>query len=258
LPPLDFAGMAGIVTGASRGIGYATAQVLASRGMQLVLVARSKDLLEDLAASLPTDCLAIACDLRDPSAATDVVDAAVARFGRLDALVNIAGATKRGDFLELTDADWADGFALKFSGAMRLCRASWGALATAKGTIVNIAGMAARAGNGEFTIGGAVNAAVLNLTKSLADRGQQDGVRVHAVNPGSIATERLRTRVQAVAKAQDLDEPLAATAMARALGVPRFGRPEEVAEVIAFLLSAQASYMQGTIIDVDGGQSRAL
>jgi NAD(P)-dependent dehydrogenase (short-subunit alcohol dehydrogenase family) len=255
---LEFAGKTGIVTGASRGIGYAIAEVLAARGMNLVLVARSKDKLDALAASLPNACLAMALDLRETSAAAEVVHATIARFGHVDALVNNAGATKRGDFLELTDADWADGFALKFSGAMRLCRAAWPSLSAARGTIVNIAGMAARTGHADFSIGGAVNAAILNLTKSLADRGQQDGVRVHAVNPGSVATERLQARIQTVAKAQGLDEAAAATEMARSLGVTRFGRPEEIANVIAFLLSAQSSYMQGAMIDVDGGQSRAL
>src|SRR4051794_16956310 len=122
---LQLAGKVAVVTGASRGIGRAIAHTLASEGLRLALVARSRDLLDQVAAACATECLVHAADLRDPSAPAAVVAAAVERFGRIDVLVNNAGATKRGDFLTLTDADWHDGFALKFFGAMRLCRAGW-------------------------------------------------------------------------------------------------------------------------------------
>ena len=106
------------------------------------------------------------------------------------------GATKRGDFLTLTDEEWTDGFALKFYAAMRLSRAAWPYLQASHGRIINIIGVGGRTGSAEFTIGGAVNAALMNLTKALADRGVKDGVRVNAINPGSIATERLQTRIR--------------------------------------------------------------
>src|SRR4249919_3097640 len=125
-------------------------------------------------------------------------------FGRLDVVVNNAGATPRGDFLAFDDAAWANGFALKFFGAVRLCRAAWPHLVAQHGCIVNIAGIGGRTGNADFTIGGSVNAALLNLTKALADRGVRDGVRVNAVNPSSIATERTRRRIQTIADAQSI------------------------------------------------------
>src|SRR5262249_3479375 len=134
-------------------------------------------------------------DLMQPETPAAVVDATVARFGRIDVLVNNAGATKRGDFLTLPDTDWADGFALKFFGAMRCSRAAWPHLQASRGVIVNVVGIGGRTGSAEFAIGGAVNAALLNLTKVLADRGVKDGVRVNAINPGGIATDRLKTRV---------------------------------------------------------------
>jgi 3-oxoacyl-[acyl-carrier protein] reductase len=109
-----------------------------------------------------------------------------------------------------------------------------------------------------LTIGGAVNAAVLNLTKALADRGVHDGVRVNAVNPGSIATERLQTRLLRYAAERNLTVPEAAQQMAAALKVARFGEPAEIAAVVAFLASAQARYCHGSIVDVDGGQTRTL
>lgn len=116
---LQLAGKVGIVTGASRGIGRAIAQTLSGEGMRLTLVARSRDQLEELSASLATESLVQAADLRAPEAPAVVVAATLERFGRLDLLVNNAGATKRGDFFSLSDDDWIDGFALKFYGAMR-------------------------------------------------------------------------------------------------------------------------------------------
>ena len=104
-----------IVTGASRGIGRAIAQTLAAEGMKLTLAARSKDQLDELASSLKTDCLVHAVDLSTPGAAPAVVEATIKKFGAIDLLVNNAGATKRGDFFELTDEDWDDGFALKLA-----------------------------------------------------------------------------------------------------------------------------------------------
>ena len=185
---LGLSGKVAIVTGASRGIGRAIAQVLSAEGMRLVLAARSPEGLAATGAVLAGEFLSVVADLREPAAADAVVAAALARFGQLDALVNNAGATRRGDFIALSDDDWNDGFALKFFGAMRLCRSAWPSLCSSQGAIVNISGIGGRTGSAEFTIGGAVNAAVLNLTKALADRGQADGVRVNAINPGSIAT----------------------------------------------------------------------
>src|ERR1051325_5759286 len=116
---LRLSGGVAIVTGASRRIGRAIAEALAAAGMKLTLAARSSDQLATLATSLKTDCLVQAIDLRTADAGAAVVDATVKRFGKIDLLVNNAGATKRGDFFELTDDDWNDGFALKFFGGMR-------------------------------------------------------------------------------------------------------------------------------------------
>jgi 3-oxoacyl-[acyl-carrier protein] reductase len=255
---LQLAGKVAIITGASRGIGRAIAQTLAAEGMRLVLVARSRDQLDDLAASLGTDCLVQSTDLRAPDAPEAVVAAVIARFGRLDVLVNNAGATTRGDFLGLTDASWEDGFALKFYGAMRCCRAAWPHLQASHGSIVNIVGVGGRTGSAEFAIGGAVNAALLNLTKVLADRGVRDGVRVNAINPGSIRTDRLQMRLDRFAAAHGLDPAAAAERMAQSQGVSRFGDPAEIACAVAFLASPQAAYCQGAILDIDGGQTRTL
>lgn len=251
-------GKVAIVTGASRGIGRAIAQELAAEGMRLALAARTQSELESLAESLAVETLVHAADLREAGAPQRLVAAAVERFGRLDLLVNNAGATQRGDFLALPDAAWEDGFALKFYAAMRCCRAAWPHLIASRGCVVNIVGVGGRTGSAEFAIGGAVNAALLNLTKVLADRGVADGVRVNAVNPGSIATERLTRRLRQAAAEMGGDEQAAAAAMLRGSRVARFGEPAEIARAVAFLASPQAAYCQGAVLDVDGGATRTL
>ncbi len=255
---LKLSGKVAIITGASRGIGSAIAQTLAAEGMKLTLAARSQDQLDALAKSLHTECLVQAVDLRTPAAATAVVEATMKKFGAIDLLVNNAGATKRGDFFELTDADWEDGFALKFFGAMRLSRAAWKHLMASRGTIVNIIGIGGRTGSAEFTIGGSVNAASRLLTKALADRGVTDGVRVNAINPGFIKTERLETRLKTFADEHKIPMSQAEAQLAKATGVARFGEPSEVASAVAFLASPVSAYCHGALLDIDGGQTRTL
>lgn len=253
--PLE--GKAALVSGASRGIGLAVARRLAAEGARVMLVARSAAALAEAASALP-GAEPFAADLSVPEGAAQAVAAATERFGRLDLLVHSAGATRRGDFLALDDAAWRDGYALKLFGAVRLCRAAWPHLRATGGGIVLVAGVGGRVASADFTIGGSVNAALMNLAKALADRGVAESVRVNAINPGSIRTDRLTGRIAALAQDRGLDGEAAARALAAETGVARFGEPEEIASVVAFLAGPDASYIQGAILDVDGGWVRAV
>jgi NAD(P)-dependent dehydrogenase (short-subunit alcohol dehydrogenase family) len=259
---LGLRGKAALVTGASRGLGEANALALAAEGVQVCLAARDAAKLAEVAAAI-TDraqarCTSFAADLRQPDAMRDAVGHAVDAFGRLDILVNNAGATKRGDFFTLTEDDWQDGYALKLHGYVRATRAAWPHLKVAGGTVINIVGIGARAGTDEFTIGGSVNAAILNFTKAMAHLGVRDGVRVNAINPGHIETDRIARNIARLAQLRGVPVDVARGQLLEACGTVRFGRPEEIASAVAFLASDKAAFVQGALIDIDGGENRAL
>lgn len=258
---LDLAGKVAIVTGASRGIGRAIALRLAREGMDVALVARTTEHLDDVRReidALGREAVAMPADLRDPEAPTRLVAATVGALGRLDLLVNNAGAAKRGDFLALTDEDWIDGYALKFFGAVRMTRAAWPLLQAARGAVVTIAGNGGRTGDREFAIGGSINAALGLLTKALADRGVADGVRVNAINPGIVETDRYRARLQRLAAESGGSEAEAMERMRTLHRVARFGRPEEVADLVAMMASDRVAHLHGAVVDLDGGETRTL
>jgi 3-oxoacyl-[acyl-carrier protein] reductase len=197
-------------------------------------------------------------DLRDPQAPEAFVRAAMAAFGRVDGVVCNAGTTKRGDFLTLDEAAWEEGFALKFTAHRRLLKSAWPHLVASRGAAVLIAGAGGRTPGAEFALGGAVNAAVTSLGKALAERGMKDGVRVNVVSPGAVRTDRLAARVRALANEQGVSEEEAARRMVAKLGSLRLGEPRDVAAVVSFVLSPRGGYLQGTMIDVDGGQTKTL
>ncbi|WP_407023714.1 SDR family oxidoreductase [Roseococcus sp. DSY-14] len=246
-------GRRALVTGASKGIGRAIARHLARAGARVAGAAR------DVAGLEGEGITPIAADLSVPEGPEAAVRAAAAALGGLDILVNNAGATRRGDFLALDEAAWADGFGLKFLGAVRCTRAAWPLLVqSGHGAVVNIGGVGGRVASAEFTIGGSVNAALMNLTKALADRGVREGVRVNLVNPGSVATDRLAGRIRSKMREAGCDEAEARRLLAAETGVARFAEAGEIAEVVAFLCGRRASYVQGALWDVDGGWVRAV
>ncbi len=251
-----------VVTGANRGIGAGVARQLALEGMNLALVARDADQLDRAADSIRQstgrEVVTLPVDLRTPGSAATIIEQTFSAFGRVDLLVNNAGATRRGDFFDLTDEDWQDGLALKLPGYVRMTRAAWTRLIEVQGTIVNIVGIGAWTGIGEFTIGGVVNAALMNFTKAMADIGKRDGVRVCAVNPGRIKTDRLTRNIQRIAESSGLDTEEATARLLKECRINRFGTPDEIGQAVTFLASGAAAFAQGAILDIDGSETRAI
>ena len=242
----EFHGKVAVITGGSRGIGRGLAVAFAREGAQTVIASSSADNLAaaKVIAQVGSEPLSVAGDL-----CAKVKD----RFGRCDILINNAGRTRAGNFLELPDEAFFDGFALKYHAAIRLTRLFWPMLKASQGHIVNIVGGAARSPEPEFTIGSSVNAALANASKGLSKLGMRDGINVNVIHPGNTRTERqeelLAQRAQATGKTI---EELRAAALVRT-GIRRVGEVEDVAALALFLCSDVARHIQGTAIAVDGG-----
>lgn len=258
----DLTGTVAVITGGSKGIGEAIARRLAADGADLVIAARTAEDLDAVAASIVADTgrrvETVAADLSTSEGSQTLFDAATAAYGTIDILVNNAGATKGGKFLDLDDDVWMDGFALKFHGAVRLCRLFWPSLTESHGSVVNVIGGLARTPAPDIMIGGAVNAAFSNFTKALAGVGLVDDVNVNAVLPGQTVTERLGSilATRAEAAGQSVDE--FQDALVAKQGIRRLGQPEDVAAVVSFLCSPEARHVQGVSIGVDGGATAGL
>ena len=257
---LALGGKVALITGSSRGIGRGISETLAKEGCDLVLHGRDQAALAEVAAAvgkLGRKAVVEANDLTQGGSPDALVAAAQKNFGRLDILVNNAGATKRGDFRALTDADWKDGFELKFFAHMRLSRAAWPLLVKTKGAIVNIAGIGGREPEAEFGIGSSVNAAVVAWTKALADVGKSEGVQVNAIDPGRVETERLWRRIRERVKTSGDDEAKVRNEFQAEFGITRFGTVDDIAGLIAFMVSPHGRWLHGTAIAMDGGEIRS-
>ena len=257
--PGEFQGKVVVITGGSRGIGREIAVDFAKAGAQTVIVSSSETNLaaasKTVAAAGGPAPVAIAVNLKTLDGCQQVLKQVEDKFKRCDILVNSAGATKAGNFVDLPDEAWMDGYALKFFGCVRMCRLFWPMLKTAQGHVVNIIGGAARTPGADFSIGGSVNAAMGNFSKSLSQLGKRDGVNVNAIHPGATDTERFGELLDQRSRAsgKSIDE-LRKEATAKD-GIRRIGKPEDISALTLFLCSENARHIQGTAIAVDGGST---
>jgi len=202
--------------------------------------------------------LVIDLDLGHPSGAQVVVEQALAAFGRIDALLNIAGAVPQIDLFEITDAEWEAGLALKLHGARRLIIAAWPALKAAKGAVVLMSGNSAQFPKAPYAAVGAINAAIVALAKAFSDRGVTDGVQVNSVLPGLVMTGRRRSYLEHWAPLHNMTVEEATANFPKEAGIARYGEPEEIAELMAFLVSPTARWMTGSSLRMDGGEVKSI
>lgn len=250
-----------IVTGASQGIGRATALRLARDFSGVVLAARNEEALQEVAAEVNksgVDALTAPLDLRTKESARDLVQKTLDRFGRIDALVNIAGAVPQIDLFEMTDEQWQDGLELKFHGARRLTISGWDALKASAGSVVLMSGSAALDPKPGFAAVAAINAAIIAMAKAFAEQGIQDGVQVNSVVPGAVMTDRRKSFMKKWAPAHNMTVEEATKKFPAEIGIGRYGQPEEVADLIAFLVSPAAKWLTGTSVRIDGGEIKGI
>lgn len=242
-----------LLTGASKGIGLASAELLAAEGCDLILVARTASDLEAAKARIRAahnvGIETRALDLADSGS----IDRLAEEFPEIDVLVNNAGAIPAGRIDQVDEARWRAAWDLKVFGYINMCRRFYALMkARGRGVIVNVIGTAGEAPDAGYVAGSAGNAALMALTRALGGTAPDDGLRVVAINPGPILTERLETMMRFRAKDLWGDEARWAEQLAP-LPFGRAGKPEEVAAMVALLASDLSGYTTGTVITIDGG-----
>jgi len=250
-----------IVTGASQGIGRATAVRLARDFSVIVLVARDEDELAKTAAEVKSagaDAMVFALDLRQPGSAMTIVEGTLEPFGRIDALLNIAGAVPQLDLFQMTDEQWDDAMALKFHGARRLTMRAWDALKASNGSVVLMSGNAAFAPKTGSAAVATINAAINALAKAFAEQGVKDGVQVNSVSPGAVMTGRRRAFFESWAPLHTVTVEEAIKRFPEQVGSIRLGTPGEIADLISYLVSPAAKWMTGASIRMDGGEIKSI
>jgi 3-oxoacyl-[acyl-carrier protein] reductase len=252
---LKLRGRTALITGASKGIGCATAAVLADEGCNLILVARTAATLdaarESLARTSPVSVVTHALDISKTSS----IDQLAAAHPDVDILVNNAGAIPPGRLSEVDDKHWRDAWELKVFGYINMTRAFYAAMKKrGGGVIINIIGVAGERFEAGYIAGSTGNAGLMAFTKAMGSASPADNIRVVGINPGPIATERLEAIMKKRAKDR-LGDPGRWRELYKPLPFGRAGKPEEIAHMVAFLVSDLSAYTTGTVITVDAGAS---
>jgi 3-oxoacyl-[acyl-carrier protein] reductase len=246
-----------IVTGASQGIGRSTAIRLARDFSAVVLAARNGEALQEVSQAVEAagaEPLICALDLSHVEAPGTLIQTTLDRFGRIDALLNIAGAVPQIDLFEMNDEQWKAGMELKLHGARRITIRAWDALKQAQGSVVFMSGSAALDPKPAFAAVAATNAAITALAKAFSEQGIKDGVQVNSIVPGAVMTGRRRSFLEKWALAHHMTVEEATKKFPQDAGISRYGEPEEIADLLAFMVSPAAKWMTGTSVRMDGGE----
>jgi 3-oxoacyl-[acyl-carrier protein] reductase len=248
---LGLAGRVYVVTGASRGLGAASARTLVAEGANVVLCSRTESSLQEIVDELggPERAVAVAGDVADPALADRLVSMATEHFGRLDGAVLSVGGPPRGTAMEVSDDDYRQAFDSIFLGVLRVTRAVVKGCGDRGGSVVLVLSTSVKQPIGHLAISNGLRPGLAITAKALADELGPVGIRVNAVLPGAIDTGR----------AQQIGDSLPGPANGDGSpGLGRSGTPEEFARATVFLLSPAASYVTGTMLAVDGGRTRGL
>ncbi|HEV2676973.1 MAG TPA: short-chain dehydrogenase/reductase [Aliidongia sp.] len=248
---LHLTGKRALVTGASKGIGHATALLLAEEGCDLVLVSRDPATLATAADAVRTRRQVAVQTIAADLSRQDEVERVAAEAGPLDILVNNAGAIPPGNLLAVDNTTWRAAWDLKIFGFISLTRALYPVLKDRQGVVVNVIGSAGESPNPNYIAGSAGNAALMGFTKSLGKGAHKDGIRVVGINPGPVSTERNRMLLKARAR-QEFDDESRWQEFYKTMPFGRAATPEEIANAVAFLASSRSGYTTGTILTIDG------
>lgn len=260
---LKLAGQVAFVTGASKGIGRATARQLAAEGCDVAITARTPDALERTAKEIEAETgrrvIPLAGDMSVTEDVRRCVDAAIEQLGKIDVLVTCAGSSPGGLLEELTEEQWMASLSLKFMGYVRSVRAVIPHMRErGTGSIVLVVGNDGLKPSYWEMTAGAANAADLNFASSVAEQYARHGIRVNTVNPGPVNTDRWDGLEKAFARDKKVPQDRAHELTIGSLPLGRICEPEEVASVVTFLSSPLSSYVTGAHIPVDGAQRKGL